>query len=159
VLGLYRVDYLALFSRTNLIRGTKWSAPLARRAAREVAICTRGAPLVLLGAKVCAAFGVPFAPFETLDFGEPLKAAGCPELPGGLLGSGWYPKRMVILPHPSGLSRAWNDPSAVQRARAAVDELIEEKLCRTTQCRRARVFGARLCEKCTEDAVGDLEVT
>lgn len=102
VLGLEPHVYRARFVRRNLLQG-KWSVPLARTAAAALLAESAGAPIVLLGAKVAEAFGVEFVPF------------------------GWDARqvlgRMVdfaVLPHPSGLSRGWNAPNAVWRARAAV---------------------------------------
>ena len=84
----YRHD----FERRNVLVG-KWSAPRARDAAARLAAEIGDAKVVLLGAKVCAAFSLAFEPFTVV------------------LG------RVAILPHPSGLSRAWNEPGAFERAR------------------------------------------
>jgi hypothetical protein len=56
--------------------------------------------LVLLGAKVSAAFGLAFTPFVTLQR----------IVPDGHC-------QAVILPHPSGLCRLWHRPGAVEEAR------------------------------------------
>jgi len=62
------------------------------------------------GAKVASAFDVanrftPFAPFTTRRRKTPR---------GELL--------LVVLPHPSGLSRTWHEPGAFERARATLRE-------------------------------------
>ncbi len=96
------------FDRVNLCRD-KWST----RAAREAAIAImrdRTAPIVLLGAKVTAAFMMPFQPFThtTLD------------LPDG--GPRWLRRTFVVLPHPSGLNRIWQTHNAFERAREVLRE-------------------------------------
>jgi hypothetical protein len=85
-------QYLRTFARTNLCRG-RWTNRDAGNRAADIA---RGEwrVVVLLGARVCRAFGHDFRPFT------------------------WVAKpATVILPHPSGLSRAWNDPQAFIQAR------------------------------------------
>lgn len=101
VLGLSVHEYLRRFERRNLCAG-KWSAPKARKAADDIAREAEGRAIVLLGAKVCAAFETDFAPFTLLN--------------GGAL------SRQVILPHPSGLCRIWGQPGAYDRARALLRE-------------------------------------
>lgn len=100
VLGLEPHVYRASFVRRNLLAG-KWSALAAAKAAVDLDAESGAAPLILLGAKVARAFGFDFVPFSTHQLA----------LDG---------KHVAILPHPSGLSRAWLEPSAVARARAAV---------------------------------------
>jgi hypothetical protein len=102
-------EYLATFERRNLLQlwGDKWSVPKAREAAdairREVG---GGAALILCGARVTKAFGYPFdltlTPFTH-----------------GVDGT-----RVLVIPHPSGLSRAWNDPQMQARVMEAVFELV-----------------------------------
>ncbi len=99
ILGLTLRDYLRRFDRVNLCTG-RWSAVEARR--RAVQVWQPGRPAhILLGAKVCAAWGVPFEPFT--------RTPG----PG-----------VRILPHPSGRCRVWNEPGAVERARALLADLL-----------------------------------
>lgn len=102
VLGLTRREYLARFDRVNLCAG-KWSMREAKERARAIENewATGGRTIVLLGAKVCSAFNVKFHSFERHV----------------VAGQGY-----VILPHPSGLSRAWNEPGAYERARAVLKE-------------------------------------
>jgi hypothetical protein len=92
ILAMHRAEYLRSFDRVNLCVG-KWSVPAARRRAFELRQLRQ--PTILLGVKVCNAFLVHFRPFEV--------SGGC-----------------LVLPHPSGLCRLWNEPGAYERARTAV---------------------------------------
>lgn len=87
ILGMRRAEYLAAFDRVNLCDGP-WS--IADAAGKADAL--RGGRLILLGAKVCRAFRVPFRPFEESEAG-------------------------LVLPHPSGLCRLWNVPGNIEAAR------------------------------------------
>lgn len=100
ILGLPAREYLRRFDRVNLCSGA-WDAKEARRVAGAASWndIERG-PVVLLGSKVCAAFGLRFEPFTL--------GPDCREL--------------VILPHPSGLCRLWAVPGAIERARAVLIE-------------------------------------
>jgi hypothetical protein len=97
-------DYLREFERVNLC-WRDWDAKEARQRALELSIIPR--PKILLGAKVAKSFGfTPFRPFELVD------------------------DKVVVLPHPSGLSRSWNDPGAYQRARGFVQLIVEPRVIR-----------------------------
>lgn len=100
VMGLTDREYLERFDRVNLCP-TRWRAKEARDNAVQLAIERMGGVVVLLGAKVTRAFGFPFAPFSP-PFTDLMT--------------------VVILPHPSGLSRAWNAPGSYERARAVLRE-------------------------------------
>lgn len=89
LLGLSMTAYLRRFDRANLCTGS-WSAPAARAAAAELR--RREGKIVLLGAKVRGAFGLDLEPFSVQD-------------------------RFVVIPHPSGLNRAWGEPGARDRLR------------------------------------------
>ena len=102
ILGLPRLAYLKSFHRANLCLGT-WSAPSARKVART--ILDKYGRVVLLGAKVCAAFEVEFRPFTTIVHGETGQA-------------------ICVLPHPSGRCLIWNEPDAVGRARRALAQHV-----------------------------------
>jgi hypothetical protein len=104
VLGMRRVDYLAAFDRVNLCP-RDWDGRQARSAAD--ALTLEGKRLVLCGAKVCRAFSVPYVPF--------CAARGFPTQSGAL-----------VLPHPSGLCRKWNEAGSYQRAREAVEAFAPE---------------------------------
>lgn len=98
VLGMRRTDYLRVFHRINLCDG-KWSLPAARR--KAAIFRTHPAPMILLGAKVARAFEFdPFEPFTVADGGNTL-----------------------VLPHPSGLCRLWNESGAFERAQMLVRQV------------------------------------
>lgn len=111
ILRMSTTDYLRSFERRNLLHG-KWSSPKAREAAQALMNEAKGAPFVLLGAKVCAAFGVAFDPFTYIAF---YPAGVGPKISG------------IRLPHPSGLSRGWNEPGSSDKARKMVFELLGRK--------------------------------
>ena len=93
ILGMKRAVYMRCFDRVNLCDGP-WRIKEARRKADTL----RGRQLILLGSKVCHAFGMPFCPWEQIGTVNP-----------------W-----VVLPHPSGLCRLWNQDRAIERARDVV---------------------------------------
>ena len=96
ILGMDRSEYLDLFDRTNLCTG-KWSM----RAARARAVEIRAIPtwFILCGAKVARAWGLPFSPLEVFS-------------------------DVLVLPHPSGLCRLWNEPGFIRRTREVVKKFI-----------------------------------
>lgn len=114
VLGMSYRSYLRRFDRVNLC-GPRWTMVEARLNAgsilnRASELCAVPGPryVVMLGARVSLAFqrecgpawrGVSFAPFTAHTAGGPT---------------------LVCLPHPSGLSRAWNDPASFDAARRAL---------------------------------------
>lgn len=104
ILGMRRADYLRSFERVNLCRGA-WNMAEARGRAAGL----RDRRLVLCGAKVCRAFGVPFRSLETPDREPPAAMRG-----------------YVVLNHPSGRCLAWNEPGAAERAREAVAAFAPE---------------------------------
>jgi hypothetical protein len=100
IMGLQGSEYIRLFDRVNLCEG-KWSAPAARTMALKLRHDRRSddsnpARFVLLGAKATSAFNLDFVPFYV--------ESGIGE-------------RFIILPHPSGRNRAWQEPGAFERAR------------------------------------------
>jgi len=112
ILGYEQEEYLATFERRNLLYGTKWSAPAARDAATQLRRQEVGSgdALVLCGARVAAAFGIVFEPLARLR-----RLAGP---------TGAHVCICLVIPHPSGLSRAWNDPTMAPRVREAVRALL-----------------------------------
>lgn len=97
VLGLEPREYLSRFDRANLCVG-KWDVCMARSRAHELTRApVEHSHFVLLGAKVTRAFDVEFRPFTAHGM-------------------------FVVLPHPSGLCRAWSEPGAFERARAVLRE-------------------------------------
>jgi hypothetical protein len=97
VMRLTERQYLLAYDRVNLCAGP-WRIAEARSTATHLCAGDAQPPVIVLcGSKVCGAFDVTFDPF-TFNLAT----------------------RVVILPHPSGLSRAWNEPGALQRARAVL---------------------------------------
>jgi uracil-DNA glycosylase len=96
-------EYLRRTERVNLFVDPivgKWSPETARRAAHDLLPLFRGRRVIVLGRKVAAAFGLDSAGnYSWMDFA------------GG---------RVMLVPHPSGRNRMWNDP--LERA-AAGDSL------------------------------------
>jgi hypothetical protein len=107
VLGMEMTTYLRSFIRRDLLIAKKWSVPQARKAASAVWAESKGAPLILLGAKVSAAFGFAYEPFTFVKR-------------DAVVGD----RRILIIPHPSGLCRAWDEPLAFRRARELVLPLL-----------------------------------
>lgn len=96
ILGLSADEYLQRFHRWNLVNGGPWSKSRARWAAFGIEVLRESMDTraILLGAKVAEAFGLAFTPYEAV---------------------GPY----LMLPHPSGRNRCWNEPGAMERARTA----------------------------------------
>ena len=135
VLGMSHRDYMRQTARANCCTG-RWSIPAARvraaaldRADASVGptACLNRTPIVLLGAKVAQAFGLAFVPYTTQK-----TAAG---------------RTALILPHPSGLSRAWNEPGAFLRVRRAVADLVPDLAVRCT-CASKRTVSGNSCAEC-----------
>ena len=104
-LGLRRATYLGeRVRRINLCQG-KWDGTEARARTRGIKFFDASSydAVVILGAKVRDAFG-----FNDRDFFEAFTTVH----PGNGATSNY-----VVLPHPSGRSRPWNDPEARQKAR------------------------------------------
>lgn len=99
ILGMSREHYLEVFDRVNLCGGG-WSKWLADMSAARLA--SEGRRLILLGSKVSGSFGFAFEPFS-----KPVRG-------------------VLIMPHPSGRCRLWNDGVNIQRAREAVSEFVPE---------------------------------
>jgi len=100
VLGVPRVEYYRRFVRRNLCV-EKWSAPAARKRAAELCEEFPTQTFVLLGKKVRDAFGI----YSVKDFDVIQRE-----------------RTVVLLPHPSGLCRAWGEDGAFARARAVLGE-------------------------------------
>ncbi|MDD5302968.1 MAG: hypothetical protein PHS14_07630 [Elusimicrobia bacterium] len=99
IMRLKRGEYMQRFDRVNLCP-ERWSQPQARSRAAEL-LAGANDQLVLLGSKVCSGFGLEYLPFTS----------------GRFAGSD---KQYVILPHPSGLCRTWNNDGAYDMAHAAL---------------------------------------
>ncbi len=102
ILGMTVREYLRAFERVNLCRRV-WDDDYASWAAGEVVHSAqrRGQPVILLGARVAKAVGVPYLPFRRQ-------------------------LNTLVLPHPSGRCRTWNDRENWTRARRAVSALLKE---------------------------------
>lgn len=94
VLGLSEDEYLGNFDRCNLCDG-RWDTWDARLSARTIVFVRPVA--VLLGRKVASVFDLKKAQLFTTE-----RRGKC---------------RLIILPHPSGRCRVWNDPTSFERAR------------------------------------------
>lgn len=111
ILRMTEEQYLASFERRNLLAQDRWSAPAARAAANDLlGEITDGDALVLCGAKVAKAFGARYEPLS-----DEVHAAASLKI-------SW---REVVVPHPSGLNRAWADPTLAPRVREKVLALVE----------------------------------
>jgi hypothetical protein len=104
ILGMTAAEYLRIFDRMNLCNDP-WRAWDAEAKVGELLLTP--APKILLGAKVSWAFDVPFSPFEQTWF--PSKGGRGP---------------LLVLPHPSGRCRIWNERGSVAKARKAVLEFL-----------------------------------
>lgn len=100
VLELSAAEYIARYRRRNLCGGDRWDNAVARHEAIAFGhrVEKTADPVVLLGLRVATAFRLKYAPFTVVDAG-----LGGPPI--------------VMLPHPSGRSRAWNESGAYERAR------------------------------------------
>ena len=107
ILGMTDREYMRAFVRTNVCRGP-WDERQAKLNAGALLLGPfHPGPYILLGRKVCAAFGVPYLPFKRQRYGS-------------------RPWEFLVLPHPSGRCRAWNDPRATTRTRRVVRGMIRE---------------------------------
>lgn len=87
--------YLGAFDRCNLLHQEKWSIKSARHQANKI---KDNRNCIILGSKVCAAFGYEFRPFTVVNGN-------------------------AIIPHPSGLCRLWHEAGSFERARDTIMEL------------------------------------
>lgn len=104
ILGLTHREYLGRFARLNLCV-LAWNLREARAEADRISRGFR-CPVLLLGARPCAAFGVPYRPFEVVREGM---------------------QPVAVLPHPSGRCRIWSRRDSRERARALVERLRTER--------------------------------
>ena len=105
IIGVSTSQYMRAFDRTNLLMTPRWDGKLARQVADGLTHTRR----ILLGARVAAAHGLKFLPFHRFLVVYPFKQY-----------------RALILPHPSGLCRIWNERGAAKAARDAVARFILE---------------------------------
>lgn len=104
IMGLQPREYIKRFDRVNLCVG-KWNRLDAYSKAEQILNSREDGVIVLLGQRVTRAFGANYRAslFSVIPYGVTMH-------------------RLVILPHPSGKNRAWNDPLAVRQAQAALRE-------------------------------------
>ena len=108
ILGLEQREYLRRFDRVNLCTGA-WDPVHALEEAEK--IVAERLVVIALGGRVARAFKVGFDPFAVTTRWLTHERGGKTEI--------------LVLPHPSGRCRLWNDPKNAERARSAV-----ERLCR-----------------------------
>jgi len=107
ILGMDWRDYLRAFDRADLCSG-RWDAAEARETAAEIRRTGAGIWHVLCGAKVARAFGL-----DPATVAEPAHVRQLYEAGGGF----------VVVPHPSGRSRIWSDPTAAKTVRETLVKL------------------------------------
>lgn len=109
--GLDRASWIRRVPKFNLVpyRVTRWPREFAEQQAQN--LCSsllRDYDLILCGRKVARAFGVP-AKQPWLTWTK----------------SPWGP-HVVVIPHPSGLCREYNDPEFVKRASRFLKRVLRE---------------------------------
>lgn len=126
-------EYLELFDRYNLLskypgkkgRGDLWLASEAKYAAGALLPLLHERQVVMLGRNVANAFGIqngyPYLVWNKMDFyGIPRYITSAPPLE---LGPDLYTMTVMVLPHPSGVNRWYNDPVNEAAARTAMHKL------------------------------------
>lgn len=99
IMGLTAREYLRAYPyRYNVCGGEEWDAREALLSAERIILKHPDPPMVLLGARVAVAFGFRFVPFKRVG-------------------------RFLMLPHPSGRCRIWNNPRSSGRARRLIRAL------------------------------------
>lgn len=121
IMGVDPDDYLERYVRQNLC-DAEWDEATARRSARRIAVNamfqTGPSRIVLLGRRVADAFvdalvGIGANGLRRLELLEGYCCVGA---------SLEIDVVLVVLPHPSGRSRVWNDPKSLRRARRLLVE-------------------------------------
>jgi hypothetical protein len=104
-----KLPALAYLDRVNLLstypgrngKGAAFPIAEASDAAAGILLSVPAdVPLVLMGARVALAFGIPRREYDWLDWFE------------------WRGRSIAVCPHPSGIVRWWNDPENAGRAAA-----------------------------------------
>ena len=106
IFGMDADAYCETFQRVNLLYAARWSAPAARASAAALRERFPANNLVLLGARVQAAFGYPGREPFSLEV------------------EGRGARRVFFVPHPSGRNRIWDDPASIQKARALLPAIL-----------------------------------
>lgn len=111
ILGLTRHTYFGpLISRVNLC-GSAWDTTVARQRAASLMSSGEYHAIVTLGRKVARAF------YLSVDFFE------VEAMPSVETIDSYEVVKVLSLPHPSGLSRAWNNPSTYVEARLLLADI------------------------------------
>ena len=119
VMGLDERTYLRSYDRIDLCHPTFRLKNAKAKAEHLIRERTPEDVIVACGAKVAAAFGVPYWPFEIFNrLVERSPERSPPLFPTHKVGA----PCIVVIPHPSGLNRMWHEPNAVHRARAVLRE-------------------------------------
>lgn len=118
IMGVDPDDYVEGYVKMNLCGTSEWVETHARRTARRVALnamCQTGpSRIVLLGRRVADAFREALVSMGATGLARL-------DLLEGYRCDGIAPERevvFVVLPHPSGKSRVWNDERSLRRARS-----------------------------------------
>ena len=111
MLGMEKEEYMISFDRVNLFEGVpaRWSTPEARVRANAIQYNYGNEVVFLLGARVARAFGIDRDPWSIVQRAD--------SMDGSLV-------TFVLLPHPSGRCRAWNDKRSIARLRRLVDKYL-----------------------------------
>lgn len=105
-------QYLSWFERRNLVSEREWSSAVARAAARELRPELAGRRVAVFGRQVWDALRLPrVTPLDGLTHGQ---------------------TTLLYVPHPSGLSRWYNEPANRESAARAIMWLYVEASCPTT---------------------------
>ena len=106
ITGCNKRQYLRAIERVNIVEGTNWCAATARANAMALQTRLEGRTTVLLGLAVPAALGRPRRQWGSWQLG--------------------YGGRYVVIPHPSGLNRWYNDPHNRALAQRVLVEVFDE---------------------------------
>lgn len=122
IMGVDPDDYLERYVRRNLCPGGLWDPAAAVAAAKRIVLNAMfqigSTKVVLLGRRVADAFKEALEDLGVNDLTklELLEGYCC------FGDSNSVEIVFVVLPHPSGKSRVWNDPKSLRRARALLVE-------------------------------------
>ncbi len=88
--SISKTTYLRTFDRVNIIPGPKWEKNTAKINAPKILDLMKGRTTILLGRQVQNTLALPQTSWLTW--------------------SGKFPDLLISIPHPSGLTRSYNDP-------------------------------------------------
>lgn len=121
--GTRRAEYLGAFDRLNLLRARQWRQADARAAAKVLLPSLDGRFVVVLGAQVRDALGLPKVEWLSEQ---------AYHVPGE------YAFTWVAFPHPSGRNRWLNDARNHARARSVLATIMRSGDYGAVQCLRRR---------------------